>query len=82
MKQFILITAMIFASITMVAQNGNNTIALNNTDEQKTEQTTSKETEAAKEIKAAEKEAEVSIFDNNILHPEVIAKTDNNKEGK
>ena len=77
MKQFILITAMIFASLTMVAENGNN-----NSDEQKTEQTTNKEVEAEKEIKAQEKEAEVSIFDNNILHPEVAAKSDNNKEGK
>ncbi|MGB1241957.1 MAG: hypothetical protein ACPG49_05520 [Chitinophagales bacterium] len=80
MKQFILITTMIFASITMVAQNGNNTMTINNTNEQKTEETKSKEAE--KEIKAQEKEAEVSIFDNNILHPEVIAKTDNKKEDK
>jgi len=79
MKQLIIITAMIFASLTMVAQNGNNTVVLNNSDEQKKEKTTTKE--AQKETKTEEKK-EVSIFDNNILHPELVAKTDNKKEDK
>ena len=81
MRKFIIIAALTLASITAVAQNGNNTIALNNTDEQKKEQT-SKKAEAQKEIEAAKEKEEVSIFDNNILHPEVAAKADKNKEGK
>lgn len=81
MKQFIIIALMIFASITAVAQNGN-TVALNNSNEQKTEQTTTKEAEAQKKIESKEKQEEVSIFDNNILHPEVAVKADKNKGDK
>ncbi|MGB0931325.1 MAG: hypothetical protein ACPGVB_11140 [Chitinophagales bacterium] len=76
MKQFIITITMIFASITMVAQNGNTTTTTN-ADAQKKEQTTT-----TKEVKATEDKEEVSIFDNNILAPEVVASSDKNKEDK
>ncbi len=82
MKQFIIIAVMIFASMTVVAQNGNSTVALNNSNQQTTEQTTTKEAEAQKEIESKEKQEEVSIFDNNILHPSVAVKAEKNKGDK
>ena len=83
MKQFLIIALVIFASITTVAQNGNNTITVNNSDTQTTpqNQTTTQQVEKEQKVTSTE-EKEVSIFDNNILHPEVIAKSDKNKEDK
>ncbi len=79
MKQFIITIAMIFASITMVAQNGNTTT---NADTQNKEQTTTTKEVTQKEVKATKEKEEISIFDNNILHPQVVASLDKNKKDK
>ncbi|MEZ4888315.1 MAG: hypothetical protein R3E32_26540 [Chitinophagales bacterium] len=81
MRHFIITITMIFASITLFAQNGNDLVASNNADEQKKEQTTV-EVAAQKEVKPAVEKEELSIFDNNILSPEAIANVDKNKKDK
>ncbi|MEZ4888314.1 MAG: hypothetical protein R3E32_26535 [Chitinophagales bacterium] len=79
MKHFIITITLFFASITLFAQNGNNTTT--NLDEQTKQETTTK-TAAQEEVKPAVEKEEMSIFDNNILAPELIANADKNKKDK